>query len=90
MSFPDASFDVALSNLCLHNMPDREGRAQACREIVRVLKPGGTAIISDFQKTREYAAVFELAGCEVERCRPYVFDTSPPLRIVTAKKGARP
>ncbi len=88
MSFLDASFDVVLSNLCLHNIEARDGRAKACREIARVLKPGGTAIISDFQKTREYAAVFELAGCEVERSRPYVFDTFPPLRIVTAIKPA--
>src|SRR5438045_1973558 len=40
-SFPDASFDVVLSNLCLHNIPERDGRAAACREIVRVLAPGG-------------------------------------------------
>ena len=27
LSFPDASFDVILSNLCIHNIPDAEGRA---------------------------------------------------------------
>jgi arsenite methyltransferase len=37
LSFPDASFDVVLSNLCIHNIPDADGRAQACREIARVL-----------------------------------------------------
>ena len=38
MPFPDASFDVVLSNVCLHNIPDVEGRAEACREIGRVLQ----------------------------------------------------
>ena len=51
MQFPDASFDVVLSNLCLHNIPSREGRDRACREIIRVLKPGGTAVIADFKNT---------------------------------------
>lgn len=47
LSFHDASFDVVLSNLCIHNIPDKQGRDQACREIARVLKPGGIALISD-------------------------------------------
>jgi arsenite methyltransferase len=51
LTFPDASFDAVLSNLCIHNIPTREGRDRACREIVRVLKPGGRAIISDFKNT---------------------------------------
>ena len=32
--------------LCLHNIYDASGRATACREITRVLKPGSVAIIS--------------------------------------------
>jgi ubiquinone/menaquinone biosynthesis C-methylase UbiE len=40
MNFPHDSFDVVVSNLCLHNIPRREGRDQVCREMVRVLKPG--------------------------------------------------
>jgi len=48
MSFPEASFDVIVSNACLHNVHPRAGRVQACREIARVLKPGGIAVISDF------------------------------------------
>src|SRR5271170_6127486 len=58
MKFPDASFDVVVSNLCIHNIPTREGRDKACREIVRVLKPGGKAIISDFIKTGDYVKAF--------------------------------
>jgi arsenite methyltransferase len=47
MPFPDSYFDVVLSNLCIHNISTKEGRERACREIVRVLKPGGQVIIAD-------------------------------------------
>ncbi len=86
MSFPDASFDVILSNLCLHNIPDREGRAQACREIVRVLKPHGTAILSDFKNNKFYESVFKTAGLKTELSFPYLLDTFPPLRILKIQK----
>ena len=85
--FPDASFDVILSNLCLHNISNVAGREKACEEIARVLKPGGTALISDFKSTARYARVFRSAGLTVQRSVPFVFDTFPPLRIVTAKKA---
>ena len=67
LTFPDASFDVVLSNLCIHNIPSREGRDRACREIVRVLKPGGKAIISDFKNTADYVAAFRSAGAAASR-----------------------
>jgi len=37
--------------------PAKLAAAQACREIARVLKPGGTAIISDFITTGFYQKV---------------------------------
>jgi len=86
MSFPDNSFDVILSNLCLHNIYDRSTRLQACREIVRVLKPGGVAIISDFKHTGEYATTMREAGLRVERKLPSPL-TFPPLRILLAGKS---
>lgn len=85
LSFPDASFDVVLSNLCIHNIPDQEGRAQACREIARVLKPGGTALISDFILTGFYEKVFAAAGLKTSRTG-FNFFTFPQLRIVKAEK----
>ena len=86
MAFPDASFDVVLSNLCLHNIHGAEGRATACREIARVLKPGGVAVISDFIRTGEYVATFRAAGLEVERRRANPLATFPPMAIVVARK----
>lgn len=86
LSFPDASFDVVLSNLCIHNIPDAAGRAQACREIARVLRPGGTALISDFINTGAYQKTFESCGLKVSRTQinPLTF---PWLRVVRAEKS---
>ncbi len=88
MSFPDASFDVVVSNLCLHNIYDRVSRHEALREIVRVLKPGGVAVISDYKLTGEYANAFRKAGLSVEMCPLDWTGTFPPLRILVARKPA--
>ncbi len=88
MRFPDGAFDVILSNLCLHNIYKRPERMKALHEIVRVLKPGGAAVISDYKLTREYAKEFAKAGLSVEMCPFNWMDTFPPLRIVIARKSA--
>lgn len=45
--FPDGSFDLVFSILVLHHLPE-EAKVQACREMFRVLRPGGRAIIADY------------------------------------------
>jgi arsenite methyltransferase len=85
LSFPDATFDVVLSNLCIHNIPDVEGRAKACREIARVLKPGGTALISDFINTGTYQKTLADSGLKVSRTHLNLL-TFPWLRVVRAEK----
>lgn len=86
MSFPDATFDVVLSNLCLHNIYQQPGRAQACAEIARVLKPGGIAVISDYKLMNEYATEFARNGLAVTMHPLDWTGTFPPLRILTARK----
>jgi arsenite methyltransferase len=86
MSFPDASFDVIVSNLCLHNIYDLPTRRKALHQIARVLKPGGLALISDYKLTGQYAAEFLDIGLTVERRSGSVFTTFPPLRVVIARK----
>lgn len=86
MSFPDASFDVIVSNLCLHNIYDRPTRIAALRQIVRVLKPGGVALISDYKRTAEYAEEFRKSGLVVEKRRGSLLTTFPPLTVVIARK----
>lgn len=54
MPFPDQYFDVVTSSLAIHNIRDKQGRHQALAEILRVLKPGGTAMVADFRYTADY------------------------------------
>jgi arsenite methyltransferase len=86
MSFPDATFDVIVSNLCLHNIYDAPTRRLALHQIVRVLKPGGIALISDYKRTGEYADEFRKAGLVVETKRGSLVTTFPPLTVVIARK----
>jgi ubiquinone/menaquinone biosynthesis C-methylase UbiE len=86
MPFPDAIFDVILSNLCIHNIYDTPTRRQALLQIVRVLKPGGIALISDYKRTGEYADEFRNAGLLVEKKRGSLITTFPPLTVVIARK----
>jgi SAM-dependent methyltransferase len=85
MSFPDDTFDVVLSNLCIHNIPTEDGREKACREIARVLKPNGIAIITDKAHTKEYGEYFALEGLTVELFRP-TFDGSLRAIVKAVKK----
>ncbi|MDQ6773362.1 MAG: class I SAM-dependent methyltransferase [Candidatus Dormibacteraeota bacterium] len=55
MPFTDGEFDVVLSSLAIHNIPDRDGRAEAIGQMVRVLRPGGRLAIVDIRRTGEYA-----------------------------------
>jgi arsenite methyltransferase len=83
--FADNSFDHILSNLCFHNIITGKGRATACREIVRVLKPGGIALISDFMYTKEYEKEFKTLNLQTNRS--FSFLVAPVLLyIVKAKK----
>ena len=86
MPFPDAAFDVIVSNLCLHNIYDAPTRRQALRQVVRVLRPGGIALISDYKRTGEYADEFRKAGLIVEEKRGSLITTFPPLTVVIARK----
>jgi SAM-dependent methyltransferase len=86
MSFPDSSFDVVTSNLCLHNIYDREVRRKALNQIARVVKAGGVAVLSDYKLTKEYADQLRLAGFAIERRWGNPIYTFPPLRVVIARK----
>jgi arsenite methyltransferase len=60
--YPEANFDVVVSSLVVHNLGGADERAQAIREMYRVLKPGGRLAMYDILKTREYAKVLESCG----------------------------
>jgi len=83
--FPDNSFEYVLSNLCIHNIKTKQGRVIACKEIARVLKTDGIALISDFMYTSEYEKEFRKMGLNTKRC--FSFLIAPVLlHIVQVKK----
>ncbi|MFZ0904026.1 MAG: class I SAM-dependent methyltransferase [Mycobacterium sp.] len=55
LGFPDESFDLVVSNLAIHNLPSNDARRSAIDEAVRVLRPGGHAVVADLGFTRRYA-----------------------------------
>jgi SAM-dependent methyltransferase len=55
LPFEDASFDLVVSSLAIHNIHAPGGRAEAIAEAARVLKPGGRLRIADFRATNDYA-----------------------------------
>jgi arsenite methyltransferase len=86
LPFPDATLDVVIASLAIHNIPDKEGRAQAVREIARVLKPDGQLALLDFQAVDEYRQVLrEIGWRRVEVSGP-IFQMFPPVRIVNGRK----
>lgn len=64
---PDASFDLAVSSLAVHHIPD-DKREKAMAELMRVVRPGGRILIADFrggaQAVRELVegAGFDVTG----------------------------
>jgi SAM-dependent methyltransferase len=62
LPYGEASFDVVVSLNVLHNIAKREEREKALMEIVRVLKPGGRLLISDFRNVGEYARLLREKG----------------------------
>jgi len=86
LSFADNSFDVVFSLLCIHNIEPKADQEKACLEIVRVLKPNGTALIGDYIPTSEYAKTFAKAGLKVKSSKPYFTTALALMWIVEATK----
>ena len=81
---PDSSVDVVLSSLCLHNLGQASARAAALEEMSRILRPGGTVVISDLAHVDdEYAPHLGRIGFTVSRLDG-VPGTFPPQRLLVA------
>jgi arsenite methyltransferase len=91
LPLPDASFDVVVSSLTIHNIPGANQRAQALREVVRVLRPGGRLRIVDVREGRHYPDVLRAAGCADITVQPldwrmWFGTPGDPLVLVAASK----
>jgi arsenite methyltransferase len=91
LPFDDASFDLVVSNLALHNVADAADRAAALAEALRVLRPGGRLLLADALHTSAYADTLRAAGAEDVSVRPLgprVWFGGPwfVLKMVSARK----
>jgi SAM-dependent methyltransferase len=96
LPFEDATFDVVLSNMTIHNHTRQGGRTATIDEAVRVLQPGGRIAIADIYTTTGYQQrLRELGLTNVQRRNlgPHMWWTAIPLintHLVTAVKPPRP
>jgi arsenite methyltransferase len=95
LPFPDATFDLVVSSLAIHNIPSKAARAQAIEQAWRVLEPGGRLAIADIRATAHYVETLRgLGATAVARRRlGWRFWYGNPFAgtsLVTASKPARP
>lgn len=93
LPFPDASFDLVVSSLVVHNVPGPDRRAAAIDEASRVLHPGGRLVLVDLAFTREHARRLQQNGLvDVQRrnAGPGMWYGGPylPAHVVTARRPA--
>jgi len=93
LPFADASVDVVVSSLAVHNVARADARRTALAEAVRVLRPGGRLLVADVLHAREYADVLRALGARDVVVRPLGWRTwfgGPwfSLRMVSARRCA--
>jgi ubiquinone/menaquinone biosynthesis C-methylase UbiE len=54
LPFENASFDLVISNVAIHNVKGEDARRRVIEEAVRVLRPGGRLMLADIFGTRQY------------------------------------
>jgi SAM-dependent methyltransferase len=64
---PDASVDVVVSSLAIHNIRSADERGKALGEIVRVLRPGGRFVVVDISHSHAYADELARRGMTAAR-----------------------
>ena len=79
---------MVLAFFALHNIPGAEGKVQACREIARVLKPGGRVFDYDMVfTTAPFVCGLADAGLDVQVSGP-IWRTYLPGWLITGRKPA--
>ena len=78
LQFPDTTFDVVLSSLMFHHLPDDLKRLSLA-EIYRVLKPGGRLLIVDMQGPTHFTQRLSLAAIIHSRAKTGIQQLTPLL-----------
>jgi SAM-dependent methyltransferase len=74
--YEDRSFDAVLAFGPFYHLTAEDERAQAAREIHRVLKPEGTALVAYMPRASGVAGLIERAGHSPEQVTPNVLRTA--------------
>src|ERR1700689_3566527 len=84
LPFADASVDVVVANLAIHNISSRDGRREAISEIVRVLKFGGQVALMDVKHVGQYCEDLTKNGVRDASASKPIFWIFPPVRVARA------
>jgi len=87
LPFADASVDIVVANLAIHNISSRDGRREAISEIVRVLKFGGQVALMDFKHVGQYCEDLKKNGIGDASASGPIFWIFPPVRVARGHKS---
>lgn len=92
LPFSDATFDLVVSSMAIHNIRLKADRKRAVAEGFRVIKPGGRMVIADIRATATYAdALRTLGASNVERHRlGWRFWWGNPVAATTLLTASKP
>jgi len=92
LPYPDASFDVVVSSLAIHNIKGKAERQRAIGEAYRALKPGGRLVVADIRATAVYESTLRALGASaIERRRlGWRFWWGNPFAATTLLRASKP
>ncbi len=92
LPFADATFDLVVSSLAIHNIRSNAERRRAIAEAFRVVRPGGRIVIADIRATGVYAEALRSLGASsvVRRRLGWRFWWGNPVAGTTLLTASKP